>query len=377
LGKSNEKKICFIALASLPILTSDDNSKYIGGSELKSVLIGKELARRGFDTTFITYKEGIGKDKISGISIIETFPPQANYSMVKREMFIWKSIKKANADFYFQASGLSGSIPFFCVLHRRKYVKWIASNSDLMLNRIYDKYSYVKKITAYLGIKLASTVIVQNKLQQEMVENKFNKKSVLIKNPTIIPQDDGKNPKKQKMVLWVGTIRHVKQPDIFLKLAKEFPQYTFTMIGGEYIHKNLKEKEKEIFEKIKKESAAIPNLEFLGFIPHHTIKKYYEEASIFVNTSRMEGFPNTFLEAWVNQTPVVSLNIDPDNVISTEKLGFHSKTFEQMILDVRTLLQNDALRDEMGKNAMRYVEQHHDVKKIADEFEELIESFDK
>jgi len=371
------KKICFVALASLPILSSDDNSKYIGGSELKSVLIGKDLARRGYDTNFITYKEGMEKKMIDGISIFETFSPHANFSMVKRELIMWKYVKNAKADIYFQASGLSGSIPFFCILYRKKYIKWMASNSDLMLNRIYDKYSFLKKITAYLGIKLASIVIVQNKIQKEMVEKKFNKKCVLIKNPTIIPNVTRKNTKEKKTVLWVGTIRNVKQPDIFLKIAKEFPDYKFIMIGGEYIHKNLKEQEKEIFEKIKKKSTTISNLDFLGFVPHHKIQKYYEDASILVNTSRMEGFPNTFLEAWVNGTPVVSLNIDPDDVISNERLGFHSKTYEQMLRDINTLITNDVLRKEMGMNAKKYVEQNHDVKKIADQFENIILSFEK
>jgi glycosyltransferase involved in cell wall biosynthesis len=370
-------KICFVALASLPLLSIDENSKYIGGSELKSVLIGKELASRGYNINFITYKEKIEKKMISGISIIETFPPHSNFSMFKRELIIWKSVKNAKADIYFQASGLSGSIPFFCILHRKKYIKWIASNSDLMLDRIYDKYSLLKKIIAYFGIKLASIIIVQNKIQKEMVEKKFKKKCILIKNPTIIANDTLKNMKKKKTVLWVGTIRNVKQPDIFLKIAKEFPDFKFIMIGGEYLHNDLKEKEKEIFEKIKRESTTISNLEFLGFVPHHNIQKYYEEALILVNTSQMEGFPNTFLEAWVNCTPVVSLNIDPDEVIYNEKLGFHSKTYKQMITDINTLLHNDNLRNEMGLNAKKYTEKNHNIKKIADQFEELIKSFEK
>ena len=89
----------------------------------------------------------------------------------------------------------------------------------------------------------------------------------------------------------------------------------------------------------------------------------------------MEGFPNTFLEAWINRIPVISLNIDPDELICNEKLGFHSKSFEQLIINLNTLLQDDTLRNEMGMNAKRYVEQNHDVKKIADKFEKLINSF--
>lgn len=369
------KKICFIALASLPLLTSNENLKYIGGAELKSVLMGEELAKRDFNIKFITYNEKIEKRMANGITIIKIYSPNSNISGLKKELIIWKSLKKANADIYFQASGRGGIIPLFCILHRKKYIKWISSNSDLLLEHIHKNKNYglISKIDIYFELKFANKIIVQNQFQKELAEKKFNKKCVLIKNPITIPNNTLINIKNKKTILWVSTIRKLKQPDIFLKIAKEFPDFKFIMIGGEYIHS----KDSEIFEKIKNESKTISNLEFLGFVPHHNIQKYYEESLIFINTSRMEGFPNTFLEAWINCTPVISLNIDPDEVICNMKLGLHSKTFEQMIIDVNTLLHNDDLRNEMGMNAKKYVEQNHDVKKIANQFEKLIISFEK
>jgi glycosyltransferase involved in cell wall biosynthesis len=176
---------------------------------------------------------------------------------------------------------------------------------------------------------------------------------------------------KKSYILWVGSIKPVKQPEFFLKIAQALPKLKFVMIGGENKGK------KDLYNKIEKEAKTIPNLEFLGFVPYHKIQQYYKDAAIFINTSQIEGFPNTFLESWVMGTPVVSLNVDPDEIICKKKLGYHSKTIEQLILDVNTLFSDEDLRREMGTNARKYVEQDHDLKKIATEFEKLIASFEK
>jgi glycosyltransferase involved in cell wall biosynthesis len=364
------KKICFIALDSLPLLTSNENLKYVGGSELTLVLAGRELAKRDFQIYFITYDDNSEKKNVDDITIIKSISRSKNYSSIKNALIIWKSLKKANTDIYFQGSGPAGIIPLFCFIHRKKYIKWVVSDSNLLFERYRSNHPILLKISLYIDIKFAQKIIVQNVFQKEFIEKKFKKKCVLIKNPVIIP-DDIKIKENKKNILWVSTIRPIKQPKIYLKIAKSLPEFRFVMIGGE------SKKEKELYAEIKKEAMTISNLEFLGFVPHHKIQKYYEEASIFINTSQMEGFPNTFLEAWMNYTPVVSLNVDPDELICNEMLGLHSKTYEQIILDVTTLSLNNNLRKEMGMNARKYVEKNHDSKKIANQLEKLISSFEK
>ena len=128
------------------------------------------------------------------------------------------------------------------------------------------------------------------------------------------------------------------------------------------------------YNDIKEASSKIKNLDFKGFVPYQEINKYYAESSLVVNTSYVEGFPNTFLEAWGNYNPIITLDFDPDEIICKYKLGLHSKTFEQLIEDTKTLLKNDELRKEMGNNSRKYVEKEHNLNNIINEYELLIKN---
>jgi hypothetical protein len=66
----------------------------------------------------------------------------------------------------------------------------------------------------------------------------------------------------------------------------------------------------------------------------------------------------------MNYTPVVSLNIDPDETISKRKLGFHSGTFEQLVKDIKTLLGDEQLLCRMSQNSRSYTEKNHDIKEV-------------
>jgi len=367
------KKICFISLGSYPLLTSNENLEYVGGAEVKQVLVAKELAKKGYKVTIITYGEsGKKKEEFSDLIIIKTFLPSNNFSYLKKARLLWRSLKEADSEIYIQSGGTPGLIAVYCSIYKKKYIKWLSSDKNVLLEGIGSGTSLFTKIALYLDIKLASLIIVQNEFQKNMVEKKFKKKNVLIKNPIITPQKntDFKTTGDQGIILWVGTIRTIKQPELFLRIAKALSDYKFKMIGGK------SDSEPYLYNKIQDEVTRIKNLEFVGFIPHNKIQKYYKEASILVNTSTMEGFPNTFLEAWINYTPVVSLNVDPDEVICNKKLGLHSKTFKQMTQDVESLIHNDKLRHEMGMNARKYVKENHDIKKITNQFVDILTSFE-
>ena len=124
-------------------------------------------------------------------------------------------------------------------------------------------------------------------------------------------------------------------------------------------------------------ARKLANLRWHGFVPYHKVNEYFRRAALFVNTSSIEGFPNTFIQAWAHYTPVVSLSVDPDKIIRNENLGFCSGTFKQLVSDVTTLLENEDLRRTMGENARRYVEREHDVRKIVEKYIDIFEKLNE
>jgi hypothetical protein len=47
-------------------------------------------------------------------------------------------------------------------------------------------------------------------------------------------------------------------------------------------------------------------VEFVGHVPFRDVGKHFDHASALVNTSPTEGFPNTFLQAWIRGVPTLS-----------------------------------------------------------------------
>ena len=75
----------------------------------------------------------------------------------------------------------------------------------------------------------------------------------------------------------------------------------------------------------------------------------------------------------MRRVPVVSLTVDPDNILVREKIGFRSGTFKRLCTDVRILIENNALREEMGTRACRFARANHSVENMVEKVIELFE----
>ncbi len=372
--KKDNLKICFVSLSSYPLLKGI-NSGYVGGAEMQQVEIAKELKKRGHEISFMTYgKNNDNKNSLDRIQIFSVYDRNhaKDYSILKKAFFIYKKMKEVDADIYFCRAGSPGISSIFCKLNKKILIKSIATDAEVARESLIKKnwfIDYLLKIANWLDLKLSDTIVSQSEFQKLKLKERFNLNSTVIKNSLDVSLQFNKKSSGDYL-LWVGTIRSIKQPELLLKVAQYFPDYKFVIIGG-------KGENSEYFKKIKNTAEKIKNINFKGFVSPQEIYYYYQKAILLINTSKTEGFPNIFLEAWLHFIPVVSLNVDPDEIISRYKLGFHSKTFEQMLINIETLLKDKELLEMMGKNGRKYVEENHDIRKAADQYEILIQDMIK
>ena len=371
-------KICFVALGAYPLLAGK-KPKNVTGPDVHQVILAKELIKRNFEITVVTYDEGGGVtpvEHINGIEVIKIHGGVYRLRMlnvVSKVFRIWNAMRKANAHIYFHQGCATGVCSLFCRLMKKKFVYHIGSdalvNRELITRKIKEfsrsKFS-LGAFGNWLEIKFADAVIVQNEYQRTMLKKNFGKDGFVIKMPFPLAEQGMPEKANPPIVLWVGAMAEVKQPELFVRLAEAIPEARFQMIGG---HSG----NQEFYDRIKESSKRISNFEFLGVIPFDEVNEYFSRASILVNTSLFEGFPHAFIQAWMHYVPVVSLNADPGEIICRYRMGFHSKTFDQLIEDVKTLLKNEALRDEMGVNGRKYVEREHYLTHIVREYIELFD----
>jgi glycosyltransferase involved in cell wall biosynthesis len=248
-------------------------------------------------------------------------------------------------------------------------------SSDSNLNKKIKKFRFWNFKTILnqkffdWGKKGANLTIVQTVFQSKLVRG-INKKTEIkiIRNYHPLPKKWKVNQKKNQIV-WVGNFKKLKQPEIFIDLAKEALEnkinVRFFMIGSPAL--KLTKYQNELEQKIKKTG----NLLWLGKQPIEVVNEYIEDSKILVNTSKWEGFPNTYIQAWMRETPTITLSCDPDNIIKNYQLGLHSKDFKKMIEDIRDLLENEEKRKFLGENSKKFAYQFHSLKNL-DELVELI-----
>jgi len=208
---------------------------------------------------------------------------------------------------------------------------------------------FVNQNIAKYAIKNANKIICQAQYQNKLLQANYGRSCDLIM-PNILPIPEITVKKTLPIkIIWISNFKQLKQPELFIDLADHFKNshnIKFIMIG----RPALGLWQKQLFEKIDR----LPNLEFRGELELEQIDEVLRESHILVNTSKYEGFPNTYIQAWMRKVPVVALNSDPDDIIKTHEIGFHSKTFLNMVHDVRYLINNKEMLERMGTRAQTF-----------------------
>jgi glycosyltransferase involved in cell wall biosynthesis len=219
-----------------------------------------------------------------------------------------------------------------------------------------------------IAYKYADIITAQTQQQFDLF---YKKRTItphaIIRNIFLKQQNILIEQNEKKTSLWVGRLDKIKNPELFLDLARMFPSEHFTMIAPYSIN------DIEYGKKIKNMALQITNLNFIDYVPNSQINKYYNSAKIYVMTSFSEGFSNTMGEAMMNNCSILSFNVNSDNIITDYNLGYYSNGNNQKFYqNFKDLIDNKEKTDKLGINAYNYIIEKHDETAIIENLNELL-----
>jgi glycosyltransferase involved in cell wall biosynthesis len=163
-------------------------------------------------------------------------------------------------------------------------------------------------------------------------------------------------------------LRRPKRPDLLIDIARRLPSVRFVACGGPTTFATQEAYTRDVVAKLQ----AQPNIDFLGKVSREKSLQAIADAALLLSTADVEGFPNTFLEAWCCGTPIVSLSADPDGVIKRQGLGSVVGDPERAAAEITRLLSSPQSRDEIAHRTQDHVATAHSESAAVNAFERVI-----
>jgi glycosyltransferase involved in cell wall biosynthesis len=107
----------------------------------------------------------------------------------------------------------------------------------------------------------------------------------------------------------------------------------------------------------------VPNVRFHGPIPYQEVGEFYERARVFVGTSEIEGFPNTYLQAWARGTPVVAF-LDPEQLIARNGMGRAVTSVAQMCAQIVALSDDRQAWEIASQRSREYMDNRFNLTRM-------------
>lgn len=239
-------------------------------------------------------------------------------------------------------------LSFFSRVFGAELVFFAASDVDFIPGREIIGGLPYNKVLFRKGMRHIDKFVVQNDFQKRSLFENYQKESIVI--PNIWMADISHSGKKRYDVIWISNLRKLKRAEWLIELAKLNPSRRFAIVGGAL--------DIEYYSHICTLASIMDNVDFLGALSFSEINGLISASKILLCTSEFEGFPNTFLQAWAQNKPVVS-TVNPSGVISIYGLGRVADTIESLNISLNCLLSDDVSYEECQKNISAYFFENH------------------
>lgn len=326
-----------------------------GGAETQIWLLARGLAAHGYAICVIVIDTPAGVPKeFDGVDVVVRPPWQGGRGIrgqLAELWALWRVLAPLDAPvFVYRGAGLwAGLLGLIARIRHRRFVFSSAHLADFDFAALAATPKEVRLFR--LGVRLASTIIVQTDEQAVKCIERFRRTPVVIRS---IAERVPPRVRTPQAFLWIGRLVDWKRPEAFVELARSLPEARFEMVA------TPSARFPELTEALAREAESVENLTVLSPSPREELLKLYDSAVAVVNTSDFEGMPNIFLEGWSRGIPALALSHDPDGVIETHGLGaFAHGSHKQLVELARSMWSGRNERADVAARCRAYVEREH------------------
>lgn len=145
------------------------------------------------------------------------------------------------------------------------------------------------------------------------------------------------NPRPR--VLFVGSLRPFKQPEILLQAAARFPAADFVIVGDGPLSGLLRERTVR---------ERLGNVQLMGTLAGQSLRREYQSADIFLFPSTWEGSPKVILEAAASGLPVIARKTYEPETVVEGCTGFLVGSDDELFSRLSLLIASPELRQRLG-----------------------------
>ncbi|MDX2286259.1 MAG: glycosyltransferase family 4 protein [Bacteroidia bacterium] len=349
-------KICFI----LP----NFHLEFRGGAETQCFFLAQELLRRGWEVHYLRESSQPETKVMEGI-VVHSIPKKKAYLKWQLDAAIGAKMAEIKADIWYNRATLA-YLPAIVKHARRcggKVAFAFSRDSQFSYAEFRDTYQkpYMKAYATweqfwfFRALRRTPLILAQTRTQLRLLRERLGLDGVHIYNAHPSAPDSGPQPPREALILWIARITHYKHPELFVELARRMQgqPFRFVLIG--------KLEQDELSRQLQEAAAAQPNLTLAGEQSQAEVHAWLRKARALVSTSDVEGFSNTFIEAWLRGVPVVSRLVDPDGIIGDFRLGAVHADLDDMRRILEELLRDEAAWQEMSQRCAAYARAHFDL----------------
>ena len=321
----------------------------LGGSEIQCDIIARSMLERGND---IVYIAADGRGKYPGVPYKICAVPLAARDLTiaclseQPSIIYWRLNKN-----YFRHVARTmhaRHIPLvFAASHLNDLMPWRVKPSSEH-NILGDLRRMLRERWNYSGYRWVKGIVCQTPEQSKMAP--------LSRTTVIFNSGWPSNPRPfswpRPYVVWVSNIKRAKRPELCVALASHLlTQGIDVVMIGRMID--------EGYSWLEGGAPGPQNLHYIGPRTLEEVDGVLAGARALVHTCMPEGFPNVFIQAWLQGIPTVSLEFDPAGIIKSHRLGYVSAgDVQQFHKDVLQIATDSEIACQAGNRARVFAHEY-------------------